>query len=128
MATKKSSPKKGQKKGSKKSSTRGLPPKPYSCKTPPSEPMSLEQTTNLLKTDPDFAVFFANLLCRSNNGDPGASECVEAFYKPTDTELAQLCIPPAEYPQLQKCTEQNLLLSPIAYGITGKRGFRPKKR
>ncbi len=90
--------------------------------------MSLEETTNLLKTDPDFALFFASLLCRSNNGDQSAADCVEAFYKPTDDELRALCIPPAEFPQLQKCTEQNLLLSPIAYGIVGKDGFNRRKR
>lgn len=124
MATKKSSPKTG----SRKSSMVAPPPKPYSCRTPPREPMGLEQTSNLLKTDPDFAIFFASLLCRSNSGDQSAADCVEAFYKPTDDELRALCIPPAEFPQLQKCTEQNLLLSPIAYSIIGKQGFKPKKR
>lgn len=124
MATKKTGPKKA----SKKYSAALRPATPYSCRTPPSKPMSLEETANLLKTDPDFAAFFSNLLCRSNNGDPDAVECIEKFYRPTDAELAALCIPPAEFPQLQKCTEQNLLLSPIAYGITGKRGFKPRKK
>jgi hypothetical protein len=124
MATKKTRPKKSL----KKPSMAGPPPKPYSCKTPPIKPMGLEETANLLNTDPDFAGFFSNLLCLSNNGDPNAVECIEKFYQPTDGELAALCIPPAEFPQLQKCTEQNLLLSPIAYGITGKRGFSRRKR
>lgn len=124
MATKKNSPKRRP----RKTSSALTPVRPYSCKTPPEKPMSLEETTNLLKTDPDFAVFFANLLCRSNNGDPDAATCVEAFYKPTDDELRALCIPSSEFPQLQKCTEQNLLLSPIAYGIVGKDGFRRRKR
>ena len=90
--------------------------------------MSLKETVDLLNSDPDFAMFFANLLCRSNNGDQGASACIEKFYKPTDEELAALCFPTSAYPSLQKCTEQNLLLSPITYGIIGKRGFKPKKR
>ena len=123
MATKKTSSKKRSRK-----STREQLAKPYSCSNPPEAPMSLKETVELLNSDPDFAMFFANLLCRSNNGDVSASECIESFYKPTDEELAALCFPKSAYPSLQKCTEQNLLLSPITYGLMGKRGFKPRKR
>jgi hypothetical protein len=122
MATKKTQPKRRL-----RSSTSEQPPKPYSCKTPPDQPMSLEDTIKLLNSDPDFAMFFANLLCRSNNGDQTASDCISKFYRPTDEELAALCFPKSAYPSLQKCTEQNLLLSPITYGIIGKKGFKPKR-
>lgn len=89
--------------------------------------MSLETTTNLLKSDEDFRLFFSILLCRSNSGQEAASACVEAFYQPTDAELAAFCIPEAKYPQLQRCTEQNYLISPTVYNLVGKRGFRKKR-
>jgi hypothetical protein len=125
MATKKSA-----KKSSKKSTMVDPPPKPYSCKTPPREPMGLEQTADLLQSDPDFAVFFAVQLCMANSGGPTspAAACVEAFYHPTDDELAAMCFKPADFPKLQKCTEQNYLVSPIAYSVVGKSGFKRKKR
>ena len=125
MATKKSA-----KKSSKKSVITDPPPKPYSCKTPPVEPMTLEETTELLKSDPDFAMFFATQLCLANSGGPSspAAACVQAFYKPTDDELGAMCFTEADYPKLQKCTEQNYLLSPTVYSLVGKGGFKPKKR
>jgi hypothetical protein len=123
MATKKSA-----KKSSKKT-TPSPPPKPYSCKTPPPDPMSLEETTDLLKSDADFAPFFATQLCLANTGGPGsaAALCVQKFYQPTKDELAAMCFPPSDYPKLQKCTEQNYLLSPTVYSLVGKKGFKPKK-
>ena len=125
MAAKKTRPKQS----SKKASTVEPPTKPYSCKNPPPEgPMGLDQTTNLLKTDPAFAFFMAGLLCRVNSGDPNAPACLAAFFEPTDGELAKLCIPAGQYSKYQKCTEQSILISPIAYGEAGKKGFRPKKR
>lgn len=90
--------------------------------------MGLEQTSNLLNSDADFALFFGTLLCRTNGGDTTAAACLEAFYEPTDDELAALCIPPSEFSRYQKCTEQSILLSPVAYSIIGRKGFSPKKR
>lgn len=126
MATKKSA-----KKSSRKSRMVDPPPKPYSCRTPPPDgPMGLEQTTDLLQSDSDFAAFFAAQLCMANSGGPSspAAACVQAFYKPTDDELGAMCFKPADYPKLQKCTEQNYLVSAIAYSLVGKSGFKPKKR
>lgn len=89
--------------------------------------MSLEETADLLKRDSDFALFMGTLLCRANGGDTSAAACLEDFYEPTDDELRALCIPPADFSKYQKCTEQSILLSPIAYAIS-KQGFKPRKK
>ena len=90
--------------------------------------MGLEQTSELLNSDADFAVFFGRLLCQTNGGSTTAAACLEAFYEPTDEELDALCIPASEYSKYQKCTEQSILLSPIAYSVIGKKGFKLKKK
>lgn len=88
--------------------------------------MSLAKIVDVISECPRFARFFARMVCKANSGDADAKTCVEKFYKPLPRELTSLCIPEAEHARLMKCTDQNLLIGPIAYKIA-KGGFRKRR-
>ncbi|MEP6821372.1 MAG: hypothetical protein ABI946_03385 [Chthoniobacterales bacterium] len=90
--------------------------------------MTLRQLARELQGgDTQFAAFLANLICRSNGGDADAQACVEKYFQPSDSELRSLCIPERDFERLQKCTDQNLLVSAALYLIAPS-GFRGRKR
>ncbi len=100
----------------------------YSCDDPPKTPMTLRQLARKLQGgDTKLAAFLANLICRSNGGDTDAQACVEKYFRPSDSELRSLCIPQRDFERLQKCTDQNLLVSAGLYLIAPS-GFGKRKK
>jgi hypothetical protein len=89
MATKKTSRSKGNR--LKQSATFPSPN--------PEGPLSLTEIVDRMEDDPAFAKFISTLLCDSYS-DEKARENLASYYKPTTTELTDLCIPKS----IQKAT------------------------
>jgi hypothetical protein len=57
-----------------------------------------------MEDDPAFAEFIRKLLCDSYT-DQAARTCLASYFKPTSSELTDLCIPKGCQPKLQMfCT------------------------
>lgn len=97
---------------------------PYSCENAPKPPLSLYEIQELIMKDQEFAQFFSEQLCTSSMGGKGsraATKCVQAWYKPIPEDLYTLCIPEKKHARLLRCTDQNLLISPVAYKFAKRR-------
>ena len=79
--------------------------------------------------DREFAKFISEQLCKAHHGDAEAIKCIDSYFKPTDDEMEQLCIPKPKRAELRKCictdTHKLLLIDVIAHGVgEGRRSSR----
>ena len=83
----------------------------YSCSKPPANPHTLTELVKLLRSDKEFACFFAETIVSANKGDIKSVECVEAYFQPTYDELSDLGVPESQWGSMQRCTDAgNLVL------------------
>ena len=96
----------------------------YACPNP-DPPFCLKAIVKKILKDKVFAKFIAEQLCKAHRNDQEAIRCVNSYFKPTDDELDQLCIPPRKRADLRRCmctdTHQLLLIDAIAHGAAGVR-------
>ncbi len=57
-----------------------------------------------------FAGFFNTQLKLAFEGKPDAIACIDSYLDPTDTELANLGIPEADWGPMRKCTDSGFLV------------------
>lgn len=75
----------------------------YPCPNP-DPPMSLTAIVDRMEDEPAFAEFIRQLLCDSYTSQ-AARTCLSSYFKPTSSELTDLCIPKGCQPKLQMfCT------------------------
>ena len=82
----------------------------YTCEDPPTEKLTVLTCKAKLKTDAEFATFFAEQVKLGLSGNQAAKDCVDAYYEPLDSEMHNLGIPSGSYSVWRKCTESGLLL------------------
>jgi hypothetical protein len=114
MATKKTPIKKT------KTSRKKKPVREYCCPNP-ERPYSLYGIVTKIMDEPEFARFIRAQLCAANRGNEAAIACVESYYKPKNSELGSLCIPPAQRLMYMKCTDQNRLIDVLAVVFSERR-------
>jgi hypothetical protein len=96
----------------------------YSCPNS-GRPFGLKAIVKKILKDKVFAKFIAEQLCKAHGGDAEAMRCIDSYFKPTDDELAAICIPRGKRAELRQCLctdNYNLLLiDAIAHGAAGIR-------
>jgi hypothetical protein len=94
----------------------------YACPNP-GPPFCVKAIVKKILRDKVFAKFIAEQLCKAHRDDPEAIRCVKSYFKPTDDELDQLCIPPSKRRKLFICTDPThlYLIDVAAHGASGTR-------
>jgi hypothetical protein len=106
----------------KKSSARSKKILRYGCPKSGS-PYCLKEIVKKIMRERAFAKFIAEQLCKAHGGDEEAIECVDSYFKPTDAELAAICIPESKRRALFMCTDHHfhLLIDVLAHDVGGGR-------
>ena len=104
----------------KKRSIKSKKARTYACPNP-DPPFCVKAIVKKILSDKVFAKFIAEQLCKAHGGDEEAIRCVKSYFKPTDDELDQLCIPSRR--KLFMCTDPThlYLLDVVAHGASGAR-------
>ena len=77
----------------------------------PNNPESIEKIVAHLDKDRNFAADFATVVRDAMGGiDRNAMNCVEAYFQPTDQELASFGIPPQSNAAIRACTDVGRLI------------------
>jgi hypothetical protein len=71
----------------------------------PPQPYSLQQITEKIVTDCDYAQFIHNQVSLARGGDANAKATVDANFQPQAAELDALGIPAQDQPDYARCTD-----------------------
>jgi hypothetical protein len=86
----------------------------YQCPNRSGTKYTVKTCREKLKTDAEFAAFFAEKVKAGLGGNQEAKDCVDSYYEPTDIEMQNLGIPSDDWSVMRKCTESGLLLVVLA--------------
>jgi hypothetical protein len=80
----------------------------------PPQPYSLQQITQKILTDCDYALFIHNKVLLARGGDANAKARVDANFEAQPAELDALGIPEQEQPLYARCTDPKTTLIAFA--------------